>query len=781
MRFSLFRPVTLASVTVAAACSFVPTKAPADTNYGQIGLYVATMLQTNHYTRQDIDDEISAHTLDLYIDTLDFKHLYFTQKDIDEFNALYRTKLDDQILIGDIGAAEKIYNRFMERVTDRTEKIKALLENPDAFTFDSGRTTEVSRKDAAFPKDIAEADTLWHDIIEGELLQEKLRRLITEQDKTEKKAKKDAKEIHEDIVDPSGEPPPTAQSVPTTPVEIEVSLEDPEDEKPAEEKILRRYTRFVDNLKENGEEEIVNLFLTSLSSAYDPHSDWFSQSEWDNFMISMKNALVGIGALLSMKDDGLTEIQGLIIGGPAAGQGELKVGDKILGVGQGKEGEFVDVAYMRLQKVVEMIRGKKGSVVRLKVADADDQAVTRVVPIVRDEVKLKDKLATAQVIDMHDSAGETVRLGWIELPSFYADMQERTTTATADVKKLLTRLMEENISGLILDLRGNGGGSLEEAVDMTGLFVDKGPVVQIKDYRGKIRNRITRNKAPFYNGPLVVLTDKASASASEIVAAALQDYNRAIIVGEKSSFGKGTVQTILQVASQMPFFSDKENAGALKVTIQKFYRIAGGSTQLKGVVPDLQFPSRRDALDIGEDSLDGPLPYDEIPAQPFKLWKQAPLTTDLIRSRHVARVAEDPEFGYVIEDRDRLQKQFDDNILSLNEAARLAEVEDGKARREQREDERRARNAALTDSDPEFLKVYRLTLDNVDDDELQLASSFTDEDSSGMILKPAEDLGAEEEEDDGAGLPYDMAPEKLEALNVLQDMIALGSTVAKAE
>lgn len=765
MRFPLFRPATLAAIIVATACSYFPTKAPADTNYGQIGLYVATMLQTSHYTRQDIDDEISAHTLDLYINTLDFKHLYFTQADIDEFNALYRTKLDDQILIGDIGAAEKIYSRFMERVTDRTEKIKTLLATPEAFIFDSDRTTKVSRKDAPFPKDIAQADKIWHNIIEGELLQEKLRRTITEREKAEKEAKKAAKQA--------------AQSKDKPAAPETVSLEDPEDEKPAEEKILRRYTRFVDNLKENGEEEIVNLFLTSLSSAYDPHSDWFSQSEWDNFMISMKNALVGIGALLSVKDDGLTEIQGVVIGGPAAKQGELKVGDKILAVSQGKEGEFIDIAYMRLQKVVEMIRGKKGSLVRLKVADADDRTLTRIIPIVRGEVKLKDKLATGQVIDMHDPTGETVRIGWIELPSFYADMQERTTTATADVKKLLTRLMEENIAGLVFDLRGNGGGSLEEAVDITGLFVDKGPVVQIKDYRGKIRNRVTRNKTSFYNGPLVVLTDKASASASEIVAAALQDYNRAIIVGEQSSFGKGTVQTILQVANQMPFFSDKENAGALKVTIQKFYRIAGGSTQLKGVVPDLQFPSRRDALDIGEDSLDGPLPYDEIRSQAFKRWKDTPLTTDLIRSRHIARVAEDPEFRYVIEDRDRLQKQFDDNVLSLNEAKRLAEVDEGKARREMREDERRARNKALTDNDPDFLKIYRLTLDNVDAKELQLASSFTDEDSSGMILKPKVD--GEEEEEDDTGLPYDMAPEKLEALHIIQDMIALGNTVAKAK
>lgn len=741
-----------------------PLKA-ADTDYGQVAMYVADMLQKHHYSREDFDDSVSARLLDTYLGYLDFSHQYFTGEDIEKFNKLYRDSLDDQILVGDVSAATAIYDTFEQRVKDRAAKIRKLLES-EKFTFDSDRSVHVSRKDEPWPANEEAADKLWRNIIEGELLQEKLR-LTAQEDEDEDEEKEDGKGDE----DPANTDKATPDESADEPKE---KVDEPEET--PEQRILKRYTRFVESLDENTEEDVVNYFLTSLASAYDPHSDWFSQSELENFQISMKNSLFGIGALLQAKDDGTAEIQGLVLNGPAQQGGDLKVGDRIVGVGQGEDGEIEDTVYMRLQKVVEKIRGKKGSTVVLKVADPDDLSITRKVVIVRDEVQLKDKLATAQVIDTKNSQGQSTRFGWIELPAFYADMDERKTGATQDVAKLLDRLMTENIEGLILDLRGNGGGSLEEAISLTGLFIKRGPVVQAKDWRSKIDFRSSRARFPVYDGPLVVLTDKASASASEIVAAALQDYNRALVVGEKSTFGKGTVQTILQVAQYMPFFSEKKRAGALKVTIQKFYRVAGGSTQLRGVIPHIQLPSRRDALEIGEDALENPLPYDEIPAQQYEFAQESPPVNDEIRSRHLARISEEQEFQYILEDTARLKEQMDKNTVSLNEATRISEIEANKARRKAREEAREKHQEELHEANPDRYTIYRLTLDNVADAELVPEDKFTDVDSTGMILKEGRKPKNEFDE-----FPYHIDPVKRESLNILHDLVIFGNPTRTAK
>jgi carboxyl-terminal processing protease len=378
--------------------------------------------------------------------------------------------------------------------------------------------------------------------------------------------------------------------------------------------------------------------------------------------------------------------------------------------------------------------------------------------------------------------GKPLKIGWINLSSFYADMEEGTVSTTEDVQKLLARLIKEKIDGLVLDLRGNGGGSLEEAIRLTGLFVPAGPVVQAKDWRGSISFRECENEKAFYDGPMIVLIDKTSASASEILAAALQDYRRALIVGDKSSFGKGTVQTILPVERFMPFFAKKDRAGNLKVTIQKFYRIAGGSTQLKGVEPELVLPSIRDVLDIGEASADNPLPYDTIPARKYNLVTKNPFPLDELRKRMDERIKNNPEFQIIMDESKRLKERIDRNTLSLNLAEREKETAETKQRREKQDAEReiRAKEVAAKLKDGGF-KTYHLTLDNVNKAELVPESAFSREQSTGMRMAKKDD--DEDAEPAGSKFPYGLEPMKLETVNILRDFLELTTkqpTTAKA-
>jgi len=759
---------TLLSFASAAllGCALTPKPAQAETDFGQVAMYVAQMLQRHHYNQQKFDDDVSERLLNNYLNLLDFSHLYFTQEDIDAFREAYSKDLDDRILFKDISPAMEIYEAYEKRVNQRFELVKRLLEEKAGNTdFTSNKKIYRSRKDRPWPANEAEAERIWGEIIENNLLEEHLTELAkaeAERERIEKAGKKAAeKEAGENI---------GKEATPDTPKPEQKAVAD---ETTAEERILKRYEQVLRDLDDTNEEEIANYFLSSLAQAYDPHSEYFSQSELENFEISMKNELVGIGALLSKDEGGAAEIQGLVVGGPADKAGDLENFDRIVGVAQGLEGEMVDVTFMKLQKIVELIRGKKGSTVRLKVnpAKADDPGITTEIVIRRDTVKLKDKLANAELIEV--PAGETPadghrRIGWVNLSSFYADMEGGTTSTTTDIRKLVKRLKDENIEGLVLDLRGNPGGSLEEAINLTGLFIERGPVVQQKDWTGDTSYRSSRAAKPLYDGPMVVLTDRTSASASEILAAALQDYNRAVIVGESASFGKGTVQTIMPVARYMPFFSDKERAGALKVTIQKFYRIAGGSTQLRGVIPDIITPSVRDALDIGEEALEHPLGYDEIEPRPFTVVNKT-LPIDEMRGRFQSRIKESPEFAYIIEDTKRLKGRIDENTVSLNKELRLAEREENKVRSELRNDERHARNEAIEAAGKaDSYKIYKLTLDNVEK-ELVSSADFSEEDSTGMRMGEKD----EDDEDAPAEYPYKMEPFKLEALNIIRDLIDL--------
>lgn len=740
---------SILSACAALTLGIVPTVGAQDqTDYGQVAMYVANMLQNRHYSRMNFDDEVSQQLLDAYLGYLDYNRLYFTKEQVDKFQNDYGKQLDRFLLKdADISPAMDIYKIYKKNVEARVAGIKKLVETKE-FTFDGDRTVERRRKDSPWPADAADADAIWERIIEGQLLDEELARIIREERRAEKiaEAKKAGKE------------------------EPKMSEADKKDsaDGTSKDKIIKRYERFLVSLDENEEEDICNIFLSSLAGVYDPHSEYFSQSEMENFQINMSNHLIGIGALLRT-DEGAAKIEGLVVGGPAEKAGELQINDRVVGVAQGEDGEMVDILYMKLDKIVDMIRGEEGSIVRLKLipADSTDDSVTKEISIIRAQVDLKDKLANAELIETLNSEGEKVRYGWINLYSFYADMEGGSVSTTRDVRTLLDRLIKEKVSGLVLDLRGNGGGSLEEAINLTGLFIRKGPVVQAKDWRGKETSRSSTNRWPVYEGPMIVLTDRVSASASEILAAALQDYGRALIVGDKSTFGKGTVQTIMQVAQYMPLFMARARAGALKVTIQKFYRISGGSTQLRGVIPDVILPGYRDSMETGEEFLDHALEYDEIKKEKYAMFSDSPVKLDPLKTNSAARIAKDPEFGYILEDSVRIKEQYEKNSVSLNLKKRLAENEELRKKQKERNVSRREAYAATEVAEKESLKIYKITLDNAGEEKLTLASDYDEEKASGMIQNKEKD----EDEDVAPDYPNGLDPVEREAISVLNDLV----------
>jgi carboxyl-terminal processing protease len=723
MRLSLRRSAALCAIMLTATIAAPPAMAASKET---IAMSVGRLLEEGHYTRQKLNEDVSRKFLQTYLEMLDFSHLFFTQKDVDELNAKYGSSMAGDVLLGNLKPAYEIYALYTKRVDDRVAKIKELLKQP--IDFKSNARVELSRQKSPWPKDEAEADQLWRGRIANELLQEHLSE---------------------------------------HPIE------------PAPQLVARRYDRLARNVHEEDKDEQMKLFLDALAQAYDPHSEYLSKADMKNFSINMGLSLVGIGAMLR-SEDGYAKIESLVPGGPAQVDGRLKVGDRITAVAQGPA-DYVDVREMRLDKVVEMIRGKKGTHVRLLVipSDATDPSRRKNVELVRDEIKLKDQEARADIIIRKDENGDPIKLGWLTLPSFYADMDKHQKSTTRDVLALLKRLKKENIAGLVIDLRRNGGGSLEEALSLTGLFLKSGPIVQTKDYNGSIRVSANPDPGIAYSGPMVVLTSRQSASASEIFAAALQDYGRAVIVGDKNTFGKGTVQTILPIgrfASLLGSHSDED--GALKLTIQKFYRVAGGSTQLHGVASDIVLPSLSDLPEFGEGALKNALAYDEVAKARYTKWSDShSLFIDQLRRRSEERVKNDPEFHYVMEDIDRLRHKLDENRISLNEDQRKKELQDDKLRKETRSKERLARNQ-------EEPRIYRVTLDTVDKPNLQLImypGKLAEAKKNGTAPKVDPDAASDADTDliAGAASADDdtktpaIDPERDEALSILADLVDL--------
>ncbi len=746
---NIFTKLALAvlSLTLALSVGTASSEDKSSSKMGEVTSTVGRMLEQAHYSRQRLNQEVTPgvtqarKALDRYLELLDYNRLFFTQQDINEFVTRYGDSLQDDILLGNLKPAYDIYDRFISRVEARTAKINNLLE--EDFTFDSKRTALINRDKQPWPVDEAAADQIWADRIEAELLQAVLAERAVEEAASKKKSKVGQSKADEQ----TGNGTASEASLP---------------KRTPKETIQRRYDRLLKSLKEETREDQANTFLSALAQSYDPHSEYMSQRALDNFNIQMGLSLVGIGAVLR-SEDGYTKIVEIVPGGPADRNGKLKVNDKIVAVAQDDK-EFEDIVDMKLDRVVERIRGKKGTTVRLQVqpAASADPSKLDVVSIVRDEVKIKDQEAKAQVIDL-DQGQEDTRIGWITLPSFYASMNQKgipPRSTTKDVAALLQRLKRENIEGLVIDLRKDSGGSLDEAIRLTGLFIPKGPVVQAKDTNGNINAMNDPDPGVMWDGPLIVLMNRLSASASEIFAAALQDYGRAVIVGDEQSFGKGTVQTLLEVDRFMPLFAFTGKSGAVKLTIQKFYRVKGGSTQLQGVASDIVLPSLTDHPDVGEGSLKNPLAYDEVPTRSFTPAGNVASYLPRLKSASASRIASNPEFAYIIEDRERLRKRLDENAVSLNKSARMAEIEDDKARRE-------ARIAARKQREKHLANAREVTLDTVDAPELQTVSLNKPPKRTYEDVEDAEDPSAPDEEE-----PF-VDPIRDETLLIMQDLIRL--------
>ncbi|HEX7861534.1 MAG TPA: carboxy terminal-processing peptidase [Verrucomicrobiae bacterium] len=600
-----------------------------DIQAGRVASIVGNILEGHHFKRAKFDDITSSAFLTNYLNALDYNHMFFLQSDIDNFKAKYGTKLDDLTKSQSVSAAFQIFDIYLERLEERNILVQKLLDQE--FDFSEEESFVLARNKEPWPKDDAESAKLWRQRIKYELLQARL-----------------AKEKPEETIG----------------------------------LIKRRYNRLEKTMKDLKREDTLQLYLTSLAHVYDPHSDYMSPSEAQNFDIQhISLSLTGIGAQL-VQEDGYTKIKDLIPGGPAALSKQLRPSDKIVAVAQGTE-EPVDVVEMPLRDVVELIRGKKGTEVKLTIVPAKSPDTKKVISLVRDEIKFKEQFAKARVFDYTDVDGVAQKIGVVTLPQFYDN-------CASHVETLIERLKKENITALVLDLRRNGGGILDEAVQLTGLFIKKGPVVQVKEPRKEPHVLNDSDSKLAWEGPLVVAVGKLSASASEIVAGALQDYGRAVVVGDQSTHGKGTVQQVLALETVVPK-NLVENPGKLKMTVSKFYRVSGTTTQKQGVTPDIILPSIYDYLDIGEGALENALPADQTtPATYTALEQVKPYLPELLTASKV-RVSQSKDFGYLVEDIEQVKKRKDEKTISLNEKVRIAERDEDKARIEQRKKERAGR------------------------------------------------------------------------------------------
>ncbi len=582
-----------------------------------------------HYHSKEQIDDLSDRMFTQYLRVLDGNRLYFDANDIAEMER-YRDHLHDALTAADLDPAFDIFNRYLRRVGERTEFAIGLLH--DGFDFTTDEEFEFDRREADWAPNREALNDIWRKRVKNDWLLLKL-------------ADQDEEQIRETLTD--------------------------------------RYANLYRRIREFNSEDVFQFFMNAYARSIEPHSAYMSPRSVDNFEISMRLSLDGIGAMLQ-RDSEYTTIMEIVPGGPADLDGRLQPGDRVVGVAQGDD-EMVEVIGWRLDDVVALIRGERETVVRLQVLPAETglSGPTREIDIVRDQVRLEEQAASSEIIEVPDGS-DVRRIGVVSVPVFYVDFQGRARnepnyrSSTRDTRRLINELKEEGIDGLVVDLRGNGGGALVEATTMTGLFIDEGPVVQVRDSRGRVSLERDREPGMAWDGPLAVLVDRRSASASEIFAAAIQDYGRGVVVGE-TTFGKGTVQNLIDLDE----FSRSENSrlGQVRLTMAQFYRIAGGSTQSKGVVPDIILPTPGDPADFGESALEFALPWGEI--DPTDFLPVADLT-DLIveaRERHEQRLTQDEELIRLLEDMADWERESERTTVSLNLELRREEMEAAEARR----------------------------------------------------------------------------------------------------
>ena len=618
----------------------------------QAATMTADLLTRFHYTPKALDDAMSQKMFDRYLKSLDSEKLLFTQADIDRF-APARDKLDDAIKNRDLSTPYAMFNLHQNRLRERLLQARALLAQN--FDFSQQESYPYLRTEASWAKSEDELQDLWRRRVKNDWLRLKL-------------AGKDDKAIRS-------------------------TLE-------------KRYDYALANQKKLKSEDVFQLFMNAYAMSIEPHTNYLGPKATEDFDISMKLSLVGIGAVLQERDDSAV-IRELVPGGPAAQSGKLKVGDRIVGVAQAQDGAMTDILGWRLDDVVRMIRGAEDTVVRINVvaADTGPDAPQQVVSLVRKKITLDQQAAKKSVIEMKDGE-RTQRIGVIALPTFYQDFEARRKgdktfkSATRDVARLLAELKKDRVDSVLIDLRNNGGGSLNEAIELTNLFIGSGPVVQQRDARGTIRVEGNSNATVAWDGQLGVLINRGSASASEIFAAAMQDYGRALIIGEPS-FGKGTVQTIVNLDAAA--HNDKPTLGDIKMTVAQFYRVNGGTTQLRGVTPDIKLPSFSDA-DSGEASFDNALPWGQIKSASYQPLGDLTDILPMLQIRHEQRIAKDPEFRYLKEDITEFQQQKSKKSTSLNEAERRKERDSRAAKLKDREAQRHPSTAGAAKPAKETLQ-----------------------------------------------------------------------------
>ena len=662
---------------------------------------LATKFLANwHYKDTRLDDELSEMIFDGYLDLLDPNYSFFLATDVETF-APYRLNLDDALQHSDPTPAYEMFNVYVQRVKERVAFAREQLKQPMDFTIDENYIWD--RSDIKWAKTEAELDEFWRLRVKNDFLRLRL-----------------------------------------TDKEDEAILETLDD----------RYENLDRRISELNSDDIFQFFMNAFAQSIEPHTAYMSPRRSENFEISMRLSLEGIGALLGRENE-YTSIASVVPGGPADQEGHLKAGDKVLAVGQGKDGKMEDVVGWRVDDVVDLIRGPKHTIVRLEVLHEESglNGPTEIIEISRDEVKLEEQAAQSRIIEVPGENEGVVKVGVIDLPVFYLDFTGRAKnlpdyrSSTRDVRRLIDEMKAEGIEGLIVDLRNNGGGSLLEATTLTGLFIDEGPVVQVRNSSGRISTEEDTDPGMSWEGPLAVLVNRYSASASEIFAAAIQDYGRGLVIGE-TTFGKGTVQNLVDLDDYAPP-SDEGKMGQLKITMAQFFRVNGGSTQNRGVVPDIQFPSAGDPDEYGERSLDNALPWTSIPTANYKREGNLDQMVAVADYRYQDRIGKDQEFGWLLSDVEEYNLNKDKKDISLLESKRREELEKEEAKRT-------ARKAAKENNGP-LLE---------ESDELVLEDEPVEVTVSEVVAAANED---EDEEDDRPDLLL------RESARIVGDMIELGS------
>ena len=690
--------------------------APIEKQSEQTALYreILDRLATRHYRGQEINDELSARYLSTYIEMLDPLKSYFLAADINDFSQ-WQTTLDDLARRGDVTPGFYMFNRLRDRMLGQLQANIELLESDYEFDYSVDEVIVLDGEDRQWMQSAEQQRDYWRKRIKDSM--------------------------------------------------IRLLINDKEPEK-ARELLIKRFNNQIKQMEQRDSQDVFQLYANALASLYDPHTSYFSPRTTENFQINMSLSLEGIGAELRTEDE-YTKVARVIPGGPADLQGILKAEDRIIAVGQ-EDDELVDVIGWRIDDVVQLIRGAKDSTVRLEVigGGSDSSDSTKVIAIVRDKVKLEEKSAQSKIIKI-DQDGTELKLGVIDIPAFYMDFEAyrkrdpEYKSTTRDVYNLLMELREEQVDGIVLDLRNNGGGSLHEATMLTDLFIDAGPVVQIRNAYQRVSRDQRATMRAAYSGPLVVMINRLSASASEIFAGALQDYDRAIVVGSQS-FGKGTVQDVTGLSS-----------GQLKLTVSKFYRVSGDSTQHRGVLPDIEFPSVYDKDEIGESQQDNALPWDNIHSVPFKPSRGVKQYIETLTAEHQQRIARDPDFVYLV-DQLALSNSWDaDKAVSLNMAKRKARNKDWDTQQFLLENKRRRLKGLELHADVAAWKAANKDEEElvVDTQDTPVAGEGTSDNANGFLdgAEGQEDKAKVDEEENIA----ESDPMLQEAGHILADHIRL--------